>query len=387
MLQTVQHSKNVSQTMQVPVNEPWLRGNEEKYVLECIRSGWISSEGSFVKKFEESFAQSVDRAYGIAVSNGSVALDIAMQVLQIGEGDEVILPTFTIISCAAAVVRAGAKPILIDCDPITWNMQVAQIEAKITPRTKAIMIVHIYGLPVDVAPVLALAKKYNLFVIEDAAEMIGQDYKGKPCGSFGDVSTFSFYANKHITTGEGGMVVVNDAALAERARAARNLFFQPARRYVHEELGNNFRLTNVQAAIGLAQLERLPESIAKKRQIGKRYSLAFADLQEHLQLPLPQTDFAENIYWVYGIVVKNPKIKVSELLTALAMNGIGTRAFFWPMHLQPVFAKKGLFIGESYPEAEFIAQQGFYIPSGLALTEEQMDYVASTLRRLVYEYV
>jgi perosamine synthetase len=373
--------------MQVPVNEPWLRGNEEKYVLECIRSGWISSEGSFVKKFEESFAQSVDRAYGIAVSNGSVALDVAMQVLQIGEGDEVILPTFTIISCAAAVVRAGAKPILIDCDTITWNMQVAQIEAKITPRTKAIMIVHIYGLPVDVVPVLVLAKKYNLFVIEDAAEMIGQDYKGKPCGSFGDVSTFSFYANKHITTGEGGMVVVNDAALAERARAARNLFFQPARRYVHEELGNNFRLTNVQAAIGLAQLERLPESIAKKRQIGKRYSLALADLQEYLQLPFPQTDFAENIYWVYGIVVKNPKIKVSELLIALAMNGIGTRAFFWPMHLQPVFAKKGLFIGESYPEAEFVAQQGFYIPSGLALTEEQMDYVTSTLRRLVYEYV
>jgi perosamine synthetase len=387
MLQTVQHSKNVSQVMQVPVNEPWLRGNEEKYVLECIRSGWISSEGSFVKKFEESFAQSVDRAYGIAVSNGSVALDVAMQVLQIGEGDEVILPTFTIISCAAAVVRAGAKPILIDCDTITWNMQVAQIEAKITPRTKAIMIVHIYGLPVDVVPVLVLAKKYNLFVIEDAAEMIGQDYKGKPCGSFGDVSTFSFYANKHITTGEGGMVVVNDAALAERARAARNLFFQPARRYVHEELGNNFRLTNVQAAIGLAQLERLPESIAKKRQIGKRYSLALADLQEYLQLPFPQTDFAENIYWVYGIVVKNPKIKVSELLIALAMNGIGTRAFFWPMHLQPVFAKKGLFIGESYPEAEFVAQQGFYIPSGLALTEEQMDYVTSTLRRLVYEYV
>lgn len=387
MLQTVQHSKNVSQTMQVPVNEPLLNGNEEVYVLECIRSGWISSEGSFVKKFEESFAQSVDRAYGIAVSNGSVALDVAMQVLQIGEGDEVILPTFTIISCAAAVVRAGAKPILIDCDPITWNMQVAQIEAKITPRTKAIMIVHIYGLPVDVAPVLALAKKYNLFVIEDAAEMIGQDYKGKPCGSFGDVSTFSFYANKHITTGEGGMVVVNDPALAERARAARNLFFQPARRYVHEELGNNFRLTNIQAAIGLAQLERLPESIAKKRQIGKFYSLALADLQEHLQLPLPQTAFAENIYWVYGIVVKNPKIKMSELLLSLAANGIGTRAFFWPMHLQPVFAKKGLFEGESYPVSEFIARQGFYIPSGLALTEEQMDYVSSTLRRLVYEYI
>ena len=378
MLQQQVQKKLPSMNIQVPVNEPLLIGNEEKYVLECIRSGWISSEGPFVKKFEDAFAQQVNRHFGISVANGSVALDVTIQALQLGQGDEVILPTFTIISCAAAIVRAGATPVLVDSNPITWNMCAEDIAKKITPRTKAIMVVHIYGLPVDIDPILELAKKHNLFVVEDAAEMIGQEYKGKPCGSFGDISTVSFYANKHVTTGEGGMVLTNNLHLAERARAARNLFFQPARRYVHEELGNNFRLTNLQAAVGLAQLERLGESVKKKRTMGRYYQNALKGFTS-IQRPLDHTAYAENIYWVFGIVLKEFTTTAIAAQTFLAKLDIGTRAFFWPMHEQPVFKKMGLFIGESYPNAEMLARQGFYIPSGLAITQEQQDYVITWL--------
>ena len=253
----------------IPVNQPLLDGNEKKYLIECIETGWISSEGSFVKQLEEQFARRVGRKYGIAVSNGSVALDAAVVALKIGPGDEVILPTFTIISCAAAIVRAGATPVVVDCDPKTWNIDINQVEAKITDRTKAIMVVHIYGLPVDMEPILTLANQYGLTVIEDAAEVHGQTYKSRPCGSFGDISTFSFYPNKHITTGEGGMLVTDDEQLADRCRSLRNLCFQPQKRFVHEELGWNFRMSNVQAAIGVAQLERLDSFVTRKRPDGK----------------------------------------------------------------------------------------------------------------------
>ena len=228
----------------IPVNEPLLNGNEKKYLCECIDTGWISSEGPFVKEFEKKLSASVGRAYGVAVSNGTAALEIAVRALGIEPGDEVIMPTFTIISCAAAVTKAGAVPVFVDSDLKTWNMNVDEIEAKITDRTKAILVVHIYGLPVELEPVLALAEKYGLKMIEDAAEMLGQTYKGLPCGSFGDLSIFSFYPNKHVTTGEGGMVVMNDAGLAERCRSLRNLCFQRDVRYVHDEIGYNYRFTN-----------------------------------------------------------------------------------------------------------------------------------------------
>ncbi|MEB3119665.1 MAG: DegT/DnrJ/EryC1/StrS family aminotransferase, partial [Snowella sp.] len=262
----------------IPVNEPLLNGNEKKYLNQCIDTGWISSEGPFVKQFEEQMAARVGRKYGIAVCNGSVALDVAVAALDIGKGDEVIMPTFTIISCAAAVIRAGATPVLVDCDRDTWNMDVNQIEGKITPRTKAIMVVHIYGLPVDMYPILALAEKYGLQIIEDAAEMHGQTYHDQLCGSFGTISTFSFYPNKHITTGEGGMIVTDNQLLAERCLSLRNLCFQPQQRFVHYELGWNCRMTNLQAALGIAQLERLDEFVARKRNIGKQYTDLLSDL-------------------------------------------------------------------------------------------------------------
>jgi len=322
----------------------------------------------------------VGRKYGIAVSNGSVALDAAVAALGIGKGDEVILPTFTIISCAAAIVRAGAVPVVIDCDPYTWNMDVSQIEANITPKTKAIMVVHIYVLPTDMEPVLALADKHGLKIIEDAAEMHGQTYKGRPCGSFGDISTFSFYPNKHITTGEGGMLVTDDAKFAERCRSLRNLCFQPQKRFVHEELGWNFRMTNLQAALGVTQLERLDEFVARKRHIGQRYTELLSDVPG-LQLPIPKTEYAENIYWVYGMVLKDDvPFDAVEAMVRLGKYKIGTRPFFWCMHEQPVFCNMGLFDGVSCPVAEKLARRGFYIPSGLGLTDEQMEQVSIVVR-------
>ena len=371
--------------MKIPiyVNEPLLDGNEEKYLKECIDTGWISSEGPFVKSFEDIFSKKVGRSYGVAVCNGSAALEVAVKALNIGGGDEILLPTFTIISCASAIIRAGAKPVLIDSLSDTWNMDVDKIEEKINHKTKAIMVVHIYGLPVDMDPVIELAEKYNLKIIEDAAEMHGQTYYGRPCGSFGDISIFSFYPNKHVTSGEGGMIVTDDPALNERCRSLRNLCFQKEARFIHEELGWNFRMSNIQAAVGVAQLERLDEFVAKKRWIGRRYTELLKDLPM-LQLPMIKTNYSDNIYWVYGIVLKsNSSIDLVTVQNLLKQNGIGTRPFFWPMHEQPVFKKLGLFENESYPVAEKLARRGFYIPSGLTLTDEQIIRVSDTLKEIL----
>jgi perosamine synthetase len=362
----------------IPVNTPLLSGNEEKYLSECIQTGWISSEGPFIKQFEEKFAGYIGRKEGIAVANGSGALDIAVQALNIGAGDEVIMPTFTIISPAQSVVRAGAIPVFVDSDPVTWNMDVTQIESRITSKTKAILVVHIYGLPVDMAPVLALCKKYKLYLIEDAAEMHGQTYRGKKCGSFGDISTFSFYPNKHITTGEGGMIMTDNSELAERCRKLRNLAFETTgRRFIHNELGWNYRMTSMQAALGLAQLENIEKHIGKKREIGLAYQAGLKNLK-CIQLPLDKTEYAENIYWVFGLVADTKELcdLTVEKLTAA---GIGTRPFFWCMHEQPVFYKMGLFKNEKYPVAEKLARNGFYVPSGLGLSNNEQVTVIQVL--------
>lgn len=370
----------------IPVNEPLLDGNERKYLLECLDTGWISSEGPFIRQFEERFAARVGRAFAVAVSNGSVALDAAVVALGLGAGDEVILPSFTIISCAAAIVRAGAVPVVVDADPATFNMDVAQVERRITPRTKAIMVVHIYGLPVDMDPLLALAAKHGLKVIEDAAEMHGQTCRGRPCGSFGDISTFSFYPNKHVTTGEGGMIVTDDPALAARCQSLRNLCFKPEQRFVHDELGWNLRMTNLQAALGLAQLERLDEFVARKRRMGALYTELLQGTPG-LQLPLARSPAAENIYWVFPLVLEDTVgTDAKGMMKRLAERGVGTRPFFWPMHEQPVLRRMGLFEGESHPVAERIARRGFYVPSGMALTEAQIRQSAQTVREVLREF-
>ena len=363
----------------IPVNIPLVDGNEKKYLNKCIDTGWISSEGPFVKQFEDQFANRVQRKYAIAVTNGTAALDVGIEALGIGPGDEVILPAFTIISCIGQIIRSGATPVLVDSDPLTWNMNLKQVEEKITEHTKAIMVVHIFGLPVDVEPLLEIAKNKNIKIIEDAAEMHGQTYYEKPCGSFGDISTFSFYSNKLITTGEGGMLVTDDEQLAMDCRSLRNLCFQPKKRFVHERLGWNYRMTNLQAALGLAQLERLDEFVQRKRSMGKKYTQGLRVLNE-VQLPLEKTDYAENIYWVFGLVLDDSiGFDAEEAIKMLGEKGIGCRPFFCPMNQQPVLREMGFFINESYPVAERLYKQGFYVPSGMALTSEHINHVTKKL--------
>lgn len=365
----------------IPVNTPVLNGNEEKYLLECIRTGWISSEGPFVRQFENLFSSYIGRAHGIAVSNGSAALDVAVRALDLPPGSEVLVPTFTIISPVQSLVNEGLVPVLVDSDSVTWNMDVATLEEKITPKTKAILVVHIYGLPVDMATVELLAAKHGLMIIEDAAEMHGQTYKGQKCGSFGKISTFSFYPNKHITTGEGGMILTDDEALAERCRALRNLCFVPERRFVHHELGWNYRMTNLQAALGVAQLENIDQIIEKKRAIGQLYLKKLSGV-ERLQLPLESTPYAENIFWVFGMVADSQKL-AEKIVAHLTSKKIGTRPFFWCMHQQPVFNNRGLFLDQHFPKAEHMATNGFYVPSGLGITEDQIAYVCEQILEIL----
>jgi perosamine synthetase len=373
----------------IPVNEPLLDGNEGRYLQECIDSGWISSEGPFVERFEADMAARAGRKFAVAVSSGTAALELALASLQLEPGSMVVLPTFCIISCVAAVIRNGCLPLFVDADPLTWNLDVGklaelledQIERKGNRKLKAIMAVHTYGLPVDMDPLLALADRYGLKVVEDAAEMHGQNYHGKACGSFGDISIFSFYPNKLVTTGEGGMVLTDDPSLADRCRSLRNLCFQPEKRFVHEELGYNFRMSNLQAAVGVAQLEQLDRFIIHKRNMGSRYDTLLAGCAA-LQLPLARTEFSDNIYWVYGVVLADEvATDAAGMMERLAARGVGTRPFFWPMHEQPVLRRMGIVVENcgSYPVAERLAKRGFYLPSGLALTSGQIDQVAATV--------
>ena len=366
----------------IPVNEPLLGEREKELVLECIESGWISSEGPFVEKFEEYFSKKVNRKYGVSCSSGTAALDLAIAGLGIGAGDEVIMPTFTIISCASCIIKSGAKPIFIDSDEDTWNMNVDQIEASITEKTVAIMAVHIYGLPVNMDPLIEIARRHKLFVIEDAAELIGAEYKNKPCGSFGDISTFSFYPNKQITTGEGGMIVTNDLSIKEKCKSFRNLCFQKKKRFIHNELGWNYRMTNLQAALGIAQLERLDSIIKIKLRNGSLYNKYLEGING-IKVQPKETNYARNIYWVYGILI-DPNIGTAEnIMEKLNTLKVGTRPFFYPMHKQPVLKRMGLSRNISLPISEKLYKQGFYLPSGLKLTPQNIKEVSEKLISLI----
>ncbi len=375
----------------ISVNEPLLGNRELEYVSECVRTGWISSAGRFIEEFEEKWAAYCGRGYGIVVSDGTVALQVAVDCIGLKPGDEVIMPTFTIISCALAVVYNGGVPVLVDCDPRTWCMDVDQVKRKITERTRAIMPVHIYGHPVDMDPILDLAEKHGLAIIEDAAEVHGAEYlskRGTPhsawrrCGNFGTLSCFSFYANKLITTGEGGMVLTDDPVLAEKTRSLRNLCFETNRRFHHQELGFNFRLTNLQAALGLAQVSRIEEIIARKRSMGAEYTRRLAAI-EGLELPVEEP-WAHNVYWMYGLVLSEKTGMDAAVFGAkLKQRGIESRPFFLGLHEQPALCRRGLFLHERYPVADRIARQGLYLPSGLALTTEQIVEVCDAVREVL----
>ncbi len=363
----------------IPVNEPFIGEKELEYVQECLSTGWVSSEGRFIREFEEKWAAYCGMRYGVAMSNGTVALQAAVACLDLQPGDEVIMPAFTIISCAQAVTYNGGVPVLVDVNPRTWCMEVSQLESRITSRTKAIMPVHIYGHPVDMDAVLELAMKYNLTIIEDAAEAHGAEYKGSKCGGLGDLSVFSFYANKIVTTGEGGMVLTNNERLAERLRSIRNLCFRKERRFYHTNLGHNFRLTNIQAAIGLAQIERIEESVARKRLMGEAYNERLQNIAG-LQLPTEEP-WAKDVYWMYGVVVdESTGLDAASFSEWLAGNGVITRPFFLGMHEQPAFHQMGLFHDERYPVTERISRQGFYLPSGMTITIGQIDRVCTLIR-------
>jgi perosamine synthetase len=365
----------------VLVNEPLLGGNEKKYLNECIDTNWISSEGPFVTRFEDEMARFVGRKYATTCSSGTAALELATAALELQQSDEVIMPSFTIISCAQALTNRGVTPVLVDSDPGTFNMNPRDVEKKITTKTKAIMIVHIFGLTVDIDPILEIAKHHNLRIIEDAAQMIGQKYKGRQCGSFGDISIFSFYPNKHITTGEGGMVLCNDKKIDERVKKLRNLCFGKDR-FVHHEVGYNYRMTNLQAALGVAQLEKINETVEKKRWIGGVYNELLKDIDE-INLPIVSTNYCSNIYWVYSVVIKDEyKKSAKDVMGELKEYRIGTRPFFYPMHKQPVFNKMQLFLNENLPVSENLYKKGFYIPSGVALTEKQIIEVSEAMHKV-----
>jgi perosamine synthetase len=366
----------------IPVSAPIVGEREAAYVAECLDTGWISSNGRFIDAFEEAWAEYCGRRYSVSVANGTVALQLAVAALGIGPGDEVILPTFTIVSCALAVIYAGATPVLVDADPETWCLDTSQVEARITSRTRAIMPVHIYGLPVDMGPILRLARNHGLAVIEDAAEAHGAEYllpddagEGwRRCGSFGEASCFSFYANKLVTTGEGGMILTDDEQLARRLRRLRNLAFEPERRFLHHEAGFNFRLTNVQAAMGLAQVERIAETVERKRAIGSAYAAALRRLTGvRVQA---DRDWARSVYWMNGLVLDRATgIDALTLAQRLSAAQVETRPFFLGMHRQPFLLERGLFAGESYPVADELADQGLYLPSGIGLSDADIATV------------
>ena len=369
----------------ISVNELSFTGNESKYLKECIETGWVSSGGPFVRRFEEEFASFNGVKHGIAVCNGTAALETALFALGVGEGDEVIMPSFTIISCAVACIRLGAKPVLVDIEPDTWTVDVNQIKAKITPRTKVIMPVHMYGHPADMDGILKLANECKIKILEDNAEAQGAQYYSKyaggkwlKCGAIGDISATSFYANKMVTTGEGGMVLTNNKEFERRARAYRNLCFGEEERFNHDEIGYNFRMTNMQAAIGVARLEQIEKFIGIKRGMAEYYKNCLSEIKQ-LRF-MGEKSYARSNYWVYAVELKpEVGIEAKDLIERLEKHKIGTRPFFKGMHAQPALIKLGLFKGEKYPNTDFAYRYGFYLPSGLVLTEKQIDEVVKAI--------
>ncbi|MDH7485483.1 MAG: DegT/DnrJ/EryC1/StrS family aminotransferase [Anaerolineae bacterium] len=361
----------------IPVCEPSLTGNELKYVTDCIESNWISSAGHYIQAFERAFAAACQVRYGISCCSGTIALHLALAVLGLQPGDEVIIPTFTMIATAYAVTYTGARPVLVDSERETWNMDLDQVEARITPRTRAIIPVHTYGHPVDMDRLNALAERHGLWVIEDAAEAHGALYKGRPTGSLGDAAAFSFYANKIITTGEGGMLVTDNEELARLAWTLRDHAFSSERHFWHKFIGYSYRMTNLQAAVGLAQVEQMANFVAARRANAAYYTELLKDIPG-LVTP-PQAEWATSVYWMYGILVQDEfGLTRDELRRRLAQRGIETRTFFIPMHLQPIYYE--MFKGERYPVAEDFCRRGLYLPSASSLTRQEIERVVDTLR-------
>lgn len=361
----------------IPVYQPDLSGNELEYVTDCVTSGWISSLGDYVVRFEDKFAEYCGVNHGVALANGTVSLHLALLLRDIGYGDEVIVPTLTFIASANAVAYTGATPVFVDSDPHTWTIDPKLIEEKISERTKSIIPVHLYGHPANMEPILTLAEKFDLFVIEDAAEAHGAEFLGRRVGGIGHSGVFSFYGNKVITTGEGGMITTNDPELAEKARFLKDHAMSKEIRYFHPEVGFNYRMTNIQAAIGLAQLERIDTILVRKREIAQLYHEYLKDCEGVILQP--EAAWAKNVYWMYSILITNTSLlDRGSLMRRLRKRGVDSRPFFIPMHKLPPFREED----GDYPIAEELSKRGINLPSYPTLTNHEIEYICKMIKEL-----
>lgn len=365
----------MSNVIRIPVYQPSLNGNERKYVDECIDTSWISSKGEFVSKFEQSFANYIGVDYATGVCNGTVAIHLALLTLGIGAGDEVIVPTFTYIASVNPIKQVGATPVFVDSNRDTWQMDVDDIIAKITPKTKAIIAVHLYGYPCEMDTIMDIAREHNLFVIEDCAEAIGTKYKGKYCGSYGDIAAFSFFGNKTITCGEGGMVVTNDPMLYDRSVRFKGQGLAKYREYWHDIMGYNYRMTNIQAAIGLAQLEQVETFLQKKQNVASWYVKYLKGISVEFH---NTSDEVFHSYWMCSILVEKASMR-DGLREYLKENGIETRPTFYPVHTMPMYSEKY----QKHAVAEDIALRGINLPSYPGLTEDEVKYICDCISKYV----
>jgi len=356
----------------IPVCEPNIGREELENITEAVKSGWISSAGEFVEKFEKEFARFLGVKHAISTSSGTTALHLALSALGVKPGDEVIIPDLTFVATAHAIRHCFAKPVLVDVTRSYWCINPDRIEEKITDKTKAIVPVHLYGNPCDMKPILEIAEKHGLFVVEDAAEALGSEYMGRKVGSFGDIGCFSFYGNKIITTGEGGMCVTNNDDLAERMRLLRNQAMHPKRRYYHVDVGYNYRMTNVQAAIGLAQVRKLDTFIAIKRANARLYSLLLSDCDDIVLHP--EEPWAKSTFWMYSVLVD----KRDKVMLELKKEGIDTRPFFIPMHQLPPYHDNN-----GYPASDYLGMHGLNLPSSTRLTDDEVSFVCEKLLKIV----
>ena len=364
----------------IPVAAPVLDGRELEYVTECLTSTWISSSGRFITEFEAGFAAFCGVKHAVAVNNGTTALHLALVALGLQPGEEVLIPAFTYIATANAVTYCGARPVLVEAEARTMNLDVADLEAKITPQTRGIIPVHLYGHPADMDPIREIAARHGLWIVEDAAEALGARYKGARVGALSTCATFSFFGNKIITTGEGGMVTTDDDALAERLRLYRSQGMDPQRRYWHPVVGYNYRMTNVAAAIGLAQLERVEHHLAERRRVAAAYDARLAGLERFIVRPVSE-NWAEHVYWMYTVTLGEDATQGRDaVIQALAAEGIESRPTFHPMHAMPPYAHLA---GEGFPVAEALGRRGINLPTHALLTDNDIDRVCVALKRAV----
>ena len=366
----------------IPVNRPIITNEDAKNIYKVVKNGWISSNGPEVKIFENKFKKFIGKKYGSAVTSGTAALEIALKCLNIKKNDEVIVPNFTIISNLLAVIKQNAIPVPIDCNLKTWNMDINLLEKSITKKTKAILATHIYGYPLEIDKIKKICNKNKIYLVEDAAEMIGNKFKNKYCGFYGDISVFSFYANKHITTGEGGMLLTNNKKFYNKMESLKNLCFGKKNRYDHDDIGWNYRFTNLQAAIGISQLKRIKTIVKKKRKIGKLYFKKICK-NKNLYIQSPVYKNLKNIYWIVGILIKNKKMTANKLRTQLLNHGIDTRSFFWPMNKQTILKKMKYKFKGSFENSEFLSKYGLYLPSGLGTTNKEINFIGNTINKIL----